>query len=113
MSQKRYWSRVLEILKRTMTAAQLTGLEDTAARNKALWERYEVGLGLNADIFAVEAQTPRTIEARQGGMAGLKEFTQGQVQVIATTGDHYSMFHPPHLHQWICHAQIFIENKLF
>ena len=108
LAQRRYWSGVMNTLRRTMTDDQIVGLERMAGRNKSLWENYKVCVPINADILAVEARRPKSATK---GMAGLAQITHGKVRVVPTSGDHYSMFHPPHLHEWIVEAKIFLSGE--
>jgi surfactin synthase thioesterase subunit len=108
LAQRRYWSGVMNTLRRTMTDDQIVGLERMAGRNKSLWENYKVCVPINADILAVEARRPKSATK---GMASLAQITHGKVRVVPTSGDHYSMFHPPHLHEWIVEAKIFLSGE--
>ena len=109
LSSRRYWSQVIVILRRTMTPDQLSLMERLASHNLALWNNYAVGFRLNSDILAVEAKTSVTLSMNER-KTRLGALTRGRTDVISTSGDHYSMFHPQHLEHWLGAAREFVRT---
>lgn len=88
-----YWGRVLAILMDSLPAADVARLERLALHNAALLAGYAAAGPVRADITAIEA-TDVPVPA---GMQGFAALTAGRVTVHRVSGDHYSLFHPPHL----------------
>lgn len=88
-----YWGRVLAILMDNLPAADVARLERLALHNAALLAGYAAAGPVRADITAIEA-TDVPVPA---GMHGFSAVTDGRVTVHRVSGDHYSLFHPPHL----------------
>lgn len=88
-----YWGRVLAILMDNLPAADVARLERLALHNAALLVGYAAAGPVRADITAIEA-TDVPVPA---GMHGFAAVTGGRVTVHRVSGDHYSLFHPPHL----------------
>ncbi|PWC90780.1 hypothetical protein TSH100_01740 [Azospirillum sp. TSH100] len=90
-----YWNRVLSILTENLSPAEVARLERLAGHNAGLLTGYAAQGRVAADITAIEA-----IDNPQPAcMQGFTALTSGRVTVHRVTGDHYSMFHPPHLAQ--------------
>ncbi len=90
---KPYWGRVLAILTANLPAGDVARLERLALHNAALLAGYAAPAPIAADITAIEA-TDVPVSA---GMRGFSAVTGGRVTVHRVPGDHYSLFHPPHL----------------
>nr|WP_320012249.1 AMP-binding protein [uncultured Desulfobulbus sp.] len=109
LTNRRYWSQVITILRRTMSVAQFAHLESIAYNNKFLWNRYEARFHLHGDILAFLTQTSQA-SADKGIQKGLESLTRGSCTVITVSGDHYSMFHPQHRAHWLNSARTFMRK---
>ena len=107
LSKRRYWSKVISIMRRTMTPGELADLERRGQNRLALWDRYEAGHFIENDILAIQSSQ----SDRAGGGARLDDiaaYARGAFDIVHCTGGHYNMFHPPHLTRWISRARSFL-----
>ncbi len=87
------WSHVVRLMTRDLAQEELDQQERLLRHNVGLARSYGFPGGLRADIFCLEA----TANPRPLAMSRLAGLTTGRVRVEFIGGDHYSMFHPPHL----------------
>jgi amino acid adenylation domain-containing protein len=87
-----YWGRVLAIMD-AMPPADLARIERLARHNHAAVRRHRFTGVVHSPVTCLEAADalPRA------GMEGFRRFAAGRFAVHEVGGDHYSMFHPPHL----------------
>ncbi|SMH47682.1 non-ribosomal peptide synthetase [Azospirillum agricola] len=89
-----YWGRVLSILMDGLPAQEVARLERLVRHNIALLAKHDPAADpIAADILAIEAMD----NPRPAGMHGFADLTRGRVTVHRLPGDHYSLFHPPHV----------------
>ncbi len=89
-----YWGRVLAVMD-ALPQADLARIERLAQHHHGLAQRDDLPGVLNGPITCIEA----TGAVKRAGMAGFRRFTRGRFALHEVGGDHYSMFHPPHLAQ--------------
>lgn len=88
-----YWGRVMSILEK-LPPDELERIERLARHNHEIVHAAPAGRPIGGDIVCLEA-----IDApARAGMAGLRAATGGSFTLHEVGGDHYSMFHPPHVH---------------
>ncbi|GAB6040747.1 non-ribosomal peptide synthetase [Endothiovibrio diazotrophicus] len=90
-----YWGRVLGTLTEQLDAAEVARIERLMLHNQSLLDGYRFEGRLRGDITCIEAGG----NPRPTGMARFAACTSGRVTTYRVGGDHYSMFHPPHLYE--------------
>ncbi|HQS07511.1 MAG TPA: amino acid adenylation domain-containing protein [Xanthobacteraceae bacterium] len=90
---KPYWGRVLAIMEQ-LPPQDFARIERLAAHNQAIARAHRPGAPLAAPILCIEAADA---VPRAGG-AAFRAATRGPFVLQEVGGDHYSMFHPPHVH---------------
>ncbi|OYX70284.1 MAG: hypothetical protein B7Y95_16005 [Rhizobiales bacterium 32-66-11] len=90
---KPYWGRVLSIMEQ-LPAQDFARIERLAAHNQMIARAHRPGAPVAAPILCIEAADA---VPRAGG-AAFRAATRGPFVLQEVGGDHYSMFHPPHVH---------------
>ncbi|MGV6872137.1 non-ribosomal peptide synthetase [Pseudochelatococcus sp. B33] len=86
-----YWGRVLSIMEQ-LPPDDFARIERLAAHHRRIAHAGAIDAPVTAAIDCLEARDAG------GGAAGLRALTGGRFTLHEVGGDHYSMFHPPHVH---------------
>lgn len=102
---RRYWANVMNTLSETSTEEDVLQKEEQFHARQALQDRYQPSGPIQSDILAV-------LTAAGGTSAALARLTTGASQVISCGGDHYSLFHPPHVADWTAQLRSVLHSAL-
>lgn len=95
----------MNTLSETSTEEDVLQKEEQFHARQALQDRYQPSGPIQSDILAV-------LTAAGGTSAALARLTTGASQVISCGGDHYSLFHPPHVADWTAQLRSVLHSAL-
>ncbi|CAM3710720.1 Surfactin synthase subunit 3 [Vibrio aerogenes CECT 7868] len=97
MRHIRYWDKIISLFEKHLNQAELRQIEAGVIRHQHILSRYLNQQKINHHLLHSEMICIESSEnADQGYMHCFGRKTTGHCRVMSTSGDHYSMFQPPH-----------------
>lgn len=93
LTKRRYWSNVMKVLNETLEAEEIARKE-AQFQNRQLMQRRYQPQKLDSNIITA-VLTSATL-----GASCPKAQLQSDISIIPSGGDHFSLFHPPHVTEW-------------
>lgn len=98
LETRRYWSQTMAVLSAAVSQEQLAKYQNQFSVRSAKHKAYVPSSNLPCPVVAVLADSGGgDLEARSSGLA---EVCDGPVRTLTSGGNHFSMFHPPHVANW-------------
>ncbi|EGV28840.1 Phenylalanine racemase (ATP-hydrolyzing) [Thiorhodococcus drewsii AZ1] len=99
LAMQRYWSTVLRKMTESLGASGLERYQQQLRGRRKKLMRYRFGGPLRNDILFIAADPSGTIEPDR--RQRIEALSSGDVRIKVVAADHFSLFHPPHVHDWI------------
>ncbi|MFD2113528.1 AMP-binding protein [Thiorhodococcus fuscus] len=103
LAMQRYWSTVLRKMTESLDASGLERYQQQLRGRRKKLMRYRFGGPLRNDLLFIAAEPSGTI--RPDRRKRIEALSLGDVRIKVVAADHFNLFHPPHVYDWIGEVQ--------